>query len=126
VRIAHSTELRSRTEPADTRPQVPGLGLRRPALAVAAQDGSERDILRRRARRASDRAGAITTIGPAARPLANAMRAVIGRTLRARYLELTDFVLAEVRPKYDAAGVPCSDAIMRNQDARGRGRHQAP
>ena len=32
--------------------------------------------------------------------------------LRRRYLELTDFVLAEVRPKYQDAGVPCTDATV--------------
>jgi hypothetical protein len=30
----------------------------------------------------------------------------------ARYLDVTDFVLAEVRPKYEAAGVPCTDATV--------------
>jgi hypothetical protein len=43
---------------------------------------------------------------PAAAPLS--ARAA----LRACYLEVTDFVLGEVRPKYDAAGVPCSDATV--------------
>lgn len=32
--------------------------------------------------------------------------------LRRCYLELTDFVLAEVRPKYQDAGVPCTDATV--------------
>ena len=32
--------------------------------------------------------------------------------LRGCYLELTDFVLAEVRPKYQDAGVPCTDATV--------------
>ena len=32
--------------------------------------------------------------------------------LRRCYLELTDFVLAEVRPKYQEAGVPCTDATV--------------
>jgi hypothetical protein len=30
----------------------------------------------------------------------------------ARYLDVTDFVLAEVRPTYEAAGVPCTDATV--------------
>jgi hypothetical protein len=34
------------------------------------------------------------------------------RSLRDCYLDVTDFVLAEVRPKYDAAGVPCTDATV--------------
>lgn len=36
------------------------------------------------------------------------MRARAG--LRACYLDVTEFVLAEVRPRYAAAGAPCSDA----------------
>ena len=32
--------------------------------------------------------------------------------LRRCYLDLTDFVLAEVRPKYQDAGVPCTDATV--------------
>ena len=43
---------------------------------------------------------------PAAAP-PNASR---GATLRARYLDATDFVLSTVRPKYDAAGLPLGDA----------------
>ena len=39
-----------------------------------------------------------------------------GSTGRARlqqcYLALTDFALAEVRPKYETAGVPCTDATV--------------
>ena len=38
--------------------------------------------------------------------------APIRSTLRACYLDATDFVLAEVRPKYDAAGLPCTDATV--------------
>jgi hypothetical protein len=34
------------------------------------------------------------------------------RSLRECYLDVTDFVLAEVHPKYDAAGVPCTDAML--------------
>lgn len=34
------------------------------------------------------------------------------RSLRACYLDVTEFVLTEVRPKYDAAGVPCTDATV--------------
>jgi hypothetical protein len=45
-------------------------------------------------------------------PLAAAVRAVVGETLRACYLDVTDFVLAEVRPKYAAASVPCTDATV--------------
>ena len=57
-------------------------------------------------------------------PLADAVRSVVetvsARTLRARvrselracYLDVTDFVLAEVRPRYEAAGVPCTDATV--------------
>ena len=33
-------------------------------------------------------------------------------SLRSRYLDVTDFVLAEVRPKYQDAGVPCTDATV--------------
>jgi len=32
--------------------------------------------------------------------------------LRASYLTLTDFVLTDVRPKYQAAGVRCGDAAV--------------
>jgi hypothetical protein len=32
--------------------------------------------------------------------------------LRSRYLDVTDFVLSEVRPKYQDAGVPCTDATV--------------
>ena len=32
--------------------------------------------------------------------------------LRKRYLEVTDFVLMEVRPRYQAAGVTCGDATL--------------
>jgi hypothetical protein len=57
-------------------------------------------------------------------PLADAVRSVVeavsARTrcarvrseLRACYLDVTDFVLAEVRPRYAAAGVPCGDATI--------------
>lgn len=38
--------------------------------------------------------------------------APLRRSLRDCYLEVTDFVLAEVRPKYDDAGVPCTDATV--------------
>ena len=38
--------------------------------------------------------------------------APLRRSLRDCYLEVTDFVLAEVRPKYDGAGVPCTDATV--------------
>jgi hypothetical protein len=34
------------------------------------------------------------------------------RSLRGSYLDVTDFVLAEVRPKYDAAGIPCTAATV--------------
>ena len=30
----------------------------------------------------------------------------------ARYLDVTEYVLAEVRPKYEAAGVPCTAAAV--------------
>ncbi len=57
-------------------------------------------------------------------PLADAVRSVVetvsAQTLRARmrselracYLDVTDFVLAEVRPKYEAAGVDCNDSTV--------------
>lgn len=32
--------------------------------------------------------------------------------LRRCYLDLTEFVLHEVRPKYEDAGIPCTDAIV--------------
>ena len=35
-----------------------------------------------------------------------------GATLRRRYLEVTEFVLTQVRPKYQDAGVPCTDATV--------------
>lgn len=51
--------------------------------------------------------------GPAARADgAVASAAPLRRSLRDCYLEVTDFVLAEVRPKYDDAGVPCTDATV--------------
>ena len=34
------------------------------------------------------------------------------RALRACYLDATDFVLSQVRPKYEDAGVPCTDATV--------------
>lgn len=40
------------------------------------------------------------------------VRAPVSAALRAGYLDITDFVLAEVRPRYDAAGVPCSDVTV--------------
>ena len=57
-------------------------------------------------------------------PLADAVRSVVEAVsaqtlragmlseLRACYLDATEFVLAEVRPKYEAAGVPCTDATV--------------
>jgi hypothetical protein len=57
-------------------------------------------------------------------PLADAVRSVVETVtaqthrararaeLRACYLDATEFVLAEVRPKYEAAGVACSDATV--------------
>jgi hypothetical protein len=57
-------------------------------------------------------------------PLADAVRSVVetvtARTrraqvraeLRACYLDSTEFVLDEVRAKYEAAGVPCTDATV--------------
>ena len=33
-------------------------------------------------------------------------------SLRSRYLDVTDFVLSEVRPKYQDAGVTCTDATV--------------
>ena len=33
-------------------------------------------------------------------------------SLRSRYLDVTDFVISEVRPKYQDAGVPCTDATV--------------
>ena len=51
--------------------------------------------------------------GPAARADGAAGSATpLRRSLRDCYLEVTDFVLAEVRPKYDDAGVPCTDATV--------------
>lgn len=34
------------------------------------------------------------------------------QALRACYLDATDFVLSQVRPKYEDAGVPCNDATV--------------
>ena len=34
------------------------------------------------------------------------------RSLRACYLDVTDFVLADVRPRYEAVGVRCTDATV--------------
>ena len=34
------------------------------------------------------------------------------QSLRSCYLDVTDFVLAEVRPRYQEAGVPCTDATV--------------
>ena len=34
------------------------------------------------------------------------------QALRSCYLDVTDFVLAEVRPKYEAARMPCTDATV--------------
>lgn len=34
------------------------------------------------------------------------------QALRACYLDVTDFVLSQVRPKYEDAGVPCMDATV--------------
>ena len=61
---------------------------------------------------------------PGTGPMADAVRSVVdtvkAQTFRARtraelracYLDVTDFVLAEVRPKYEAAGVDCNDATV--------------
>lgn len=40
------------------------------------------------------------------------LRRSLRAELRACYLDVTDFVLAEVRPKYQDAGVPCTDATV--------------
>jgi hypothetical protein len=47
---------------------------------------------------------------PEGQPTADAMP--LRRSRRGSYLDVTDFVLAEVRPKYDAAGIPCTDATV--------------
>ena len=43
---------------------------------------------------------------------AQTRRAQVRAELRACYLDATDFVLGEVRAKYEAAGVPCTDATV--------------
>jgi hypothetical protein len=43
---------------------------------------------------------------------AQTVRARVRSELRACYLDMTDFVLAEVRPRYEAAGVSLTDATV--------------
>jgi hypothetical protein len=45
-------------------------------------------------------------------PDARAPRTRTRTKLQECYLGLTDFVLADVRPKYQEAGVPCTDATV--------------
>jgi hypothetical protein len=45
-------------------------------------------------------------------PNARAPRIRTRTRLQECYLALTDFVLADVRPKYQEAGVPCTDATV--------------
>lgn len=62
--------------------------------------------------RSGEGQGSSARSAAAAGPLADTVRTVVGGTLRTCYLDLTDFVLADVRPKYEAAGVPCTDATV--------------
>ena len=43
---------------------------------------------------------------------AQMLRARLRAELRACYLDATEFVLSEVRARYEAAGVPCTDATV--------------
>ena len=45
-------------------------------------------------------------------PLASTVETVVHDTLRACYLDVTRFVLDDVRPLYAQAGVPCTDATV--------------
>jgi hypothetical protein len=65
-------------------------------------------------------ADAATRPGPLADAVRSVVETVTAQTLRARlraelracYLDATEFVLSEVRTRYEAAGVPCSDATV--------------
>ena len=45
-------------------------------------------------------------------PLASTVETVVHDTLRACYVDVTRFVLDDVRPLYANAGVPCTDATV--------------
>lgn len=45
-------------------------------------------------------------------PLASTVERVVHDSLRACYLDVTRFVLADVRPLYEDAGVSCTDATV--------------
>ena len=49
---------------------------------------------------------------PSRGPLASTVETVVHDTLRACYLDVTRFVLTDVRPLYAEAGVPCTDATV--------------
>ena len=49
---------------------------------------------------------------PARGPLASTVEKVVHDSLRACYLDVTRFVLADVRRLYEEAGVPCTDATV--------------
>ena len=55
--------------------------------------------------------GSIPT-GTAGGPLATTVDGIVRDALRGCYLNVTRFVLTDVRPLYDDAGVPCSDATI--------------
>jgi hypothetical protein len=49
---------------------------------------------------------------PASGPLASTVQTVVHDTLRGCYLDVTRFVLADVRPLYEKAGLPCTDSTI--------------
>lgn len=91
----------AKAQPSDTPADLPGNAADQPASAGHAPTGGTRP-------------------GPLADAVRSVVETVSAQTLRARmrselracYLDVTDFVLAEVRPKYEAAGVPCADATV--------------
>lgn len=99
----------AKAQPSDTPADLPVSAADQPGNAGNAPAGATRPV---------------PGTGPVPGPLADAVRSVVetvsAQTLRARmrselracYLDVTDFVLAEVRPKYEAAGVPCADATV--------------
>ncbi len=72
------------------------------------QHNAARPIMELRSQRADEAAPANETSSPSERVAKTRTRT----RLQECYLGLTDFVLADVRPKYQEAGVPCTDATV--------------
>ena len=75
-------------------------------LPIVAPGGADRRVAREEQSASSETAHVASADSGAA------SRSPARRPLRDVYLELTDFVLANVRSRYEAAGLPCSDATV--------------